>query len=214
VASADWREVKQVYVDDSLDVGMDHFLDEYNPHAQQVLLGDLLGAAARGQWDATAADRTQVATRLARSVASHGIACEANMCRNPALTQLIEAALEGTPDGAALASAYRAALTSATGTAPSPVGPLSTTLQSTASGTAPGAGRGAAPADASGPLLASPAPAASIVTGQVLETVASASASGERLPVTGQWTQLAAALLALGCVGWGWFAERRSNLGV
>lgn len=206
VTSADWREVKQVYVDDSLDLGMDQFFDRYNPHAEQVLLGNLLGAAARGQWDATAADRTQVATRLARSVASHGIACEANMCRNPALTQLVETALDGAPDGAALASAYRAALATAVGTAPSAVERLSTSGRSTAPGTAPGGG----PADALASCVATPATAAAVVTGQVLETVASASASGEPLPIPGPWTRLAAALLALGCVAWGWLSERRS----
>ena len=89
VGSDDWREIKRVYVDDSLDVGMDGFFDRYNPHAQQVLLGNLLGAASRGQWEASTADKAQVASRLARSVAAHGIACEANMCRNPALTRLI-----------------------------------------------------------------------------------------------------------------------------
>lgn len=210
VASDDWREVKQVYVDDSLDLGMDRFFDEYNPHAQQVLLGNLLGADARGQWEATAADRTQVATRLARSVARHGIACEANMCRNPALTHMIEAALEGAPDGAALAAAYRAALATATDAAPSAVEPL-TALRAHAPGAAPGAAPPIEGATGQADARLSPAaPAASLVTGQVLETVGSASASGERPPTSGRWTRLAAALLALGCVGVGWFAERRT----
>jgi cobaltochelatase CobN len=120
VGSDDWREVKQVYVDDSLGLGMDGFFDRYNPHAQQVLLGNLLGAASRGQWEASTADKAQVAARLARSVASHGIACEANMCRNPALTRLIASALEGTADGAALLDGYTRALREATTPATAP----------------------------------------------------------------------------------------------
>jgi cobalamin biosynthesis Mg chelatase CobN len=96
---------------------MDNFFDRYNPHAQQVLLGNLLGAASRGQWEASAADKAQVASRLARSVAAHGIACEANMCRNPALTHQISQALEGVADGAALLDGYTRALREAT-TAP------------------------------------------------------------------------------------------------
>jgi cobaltochelatase CobN len=121
VGSDDWREVKRVYVDDSLGLDMDGFFDRYNPHAQQVLLGNLLGAASRGQWEASTADKAQVAARLARSVVAHGIACEANMCRNPALTRLIADALEGTADGAALLDGYTRALREATTPAPAPV---------------------------------------------------------------------------------------------
>ena len=81
VSSADWGEVKRVYVEDRLGLGMDAFFDRYNPHAQQVLLANLLGAASRGQWQATSADLAQVAGRLARSAADHGAVCEAAICR-------------------------------------------------------------------------------------------------------------------------------------
>ncbi|HYE87747.1 MAG TPA: cobaltochelatase subunit CobN [Vicinamibacterales bacterium] len=130
VSSADWSEVKRVYVEDELGLGMDAFFDRYNPHAQQVLLANLLGAASRGHWQATAADLAQVAGRLARSAAAHGAVCEASICRNPALTRLVERTLGATPEGRRLAAAYRSSIdravkvpseTLTAGNAPGPV---------------------------------------------------------------------------------------------
>src|SRR5206468_11536126 len=107
VSSGDWAEVKSVYVDDTLGLDLDTFFDRYNPHAQQVLLGNLLGAASRGQWDASPADLAQVAGRLARSAADHGAVCEANICRNPGLTASVGAALANVPGGPELSAQYR-----------------------------------------------------------------------------------------------------------
>jgi cobaltochelatase CobN len=212
VTSADWREVKQVYVDDSLQLGMDRFFDTYNPHAQQVLLGNLLGVASRGQWEASAHDRTQVATRLARSAAAHGIACEAGICRNPALTRLLTEALEGTPEGAELLAGYVKALSAATAGEPAPsettVAAPSRARDATrnrAGRTAPGQGVASASAHAnlrpSGPPL---------VTGRVLESVAQPNARAPQLPthrVTVTWASLAG--VAGACLVFGWLRQGR-----
>jgi cobaltochelatase CobN len=207
VTSADWREVKQVYVDDSLQLGMDRFFDTYNPHAQQVLLGNLLGAASRGQWEASARERTQVATRLARSVAAHGIACEANICRNPALTRLLTEALEGTPAGAELLASYVKALSLATVGEPAPseitaAAPprVRGATPNRAGRTAPGQGAASASAHAnirpSGPPL---------VTGRVLESIAQPHARAPQASthsVTVSWASLAGVAAACLVVGW------------
>lgn len=165
VDSADWGEVKSVYVDDSMKLGMDAFFERYNPHAQQVVLANLLGAASRGHWNATPAELSQVASRLAKSTIDHGAVCEASICRNPALTAQVAQALEAAPNGAALADGYRASIERstqlmATGTAPS--------LTATAAAAVPAP---AALASAPPPVGAAPPPAANEVTGQVLETV-------------------------------------------
>ncbi|MDR1011846.1 MAG: cobaltochelatase subunit CobN, partial [Opitutaceae bacterium] len=102
VGTADWAEVKAVYVDDKLGLDLDAFFERHNPHAQQVLLSNLLGAAQRGHWEASAADLAQVARRLVRSAIDHGAVCEAGVCRNQALTGFIGQSLEGAPDAAAL----------------------------------------------------------------------------------------------------------------
>ena len=163
VSSADWGEVKRVYVEDRLGLGMDAFFDRYNPHAQQVLLANLLGAASRGQWQATSADLAQVAGRLARSAADHGAVCEAAICRNPALTEFVGKALDATPEGRALTEAYRAAIDRAT-RAPAAV-------PSTSTAPAPGAARPLAATAASAP------PAPPTVTGQVMEQSSTSSAA-------------------------------------
>lgn len=205
VTSADWREVKEVYVDDRMNLGMREFFDTHNPHAQQVMLGNLLGAASRGHWKATDIERAEVATALARSVAAHGIACEANLCRNPAFTEMVTQTLASVPDGAALAASYAEALASAT-TVPIPV-PTSAASSAGAADNAAGLtapGRGSpAPAPAVTPLPA-PAASSSVVTGRVMEPVSDTGASdsaranhvGPRLPV------LAFTAMALLLAGW------------
>ena len=229
VGSDDWREIKRVYVDDSLDVGMDGFFDRYNPHAQQVLLGNLLGAASRGQWEASTADKAQVAARLARSVAAHGIACEANMCRNPALTRLIAESLEGTADGAALLDGYtralRAATTATTSAAPDgtasegektsalPVGLPKGVIPNRVGRTAPGQGQGRASASASASASSSRAAATkrgSVVTGRLMETVAQSTAPSHSRRSN---SESMASLLLIGisavCVILGWLRQAR-----
>ena len=106
VSSADWAEVKAVFLDDKFDLAMDEFFDQHNPYAEQMLLTNLLGAAQRGHWQATAEELAQVAERIVESVAAHGPACEANQCRNPAMTEFIGEALATLPDAAPLLAAY------------------------------------------------------------------------------------------------------------
>jgi cobaltochelatase CobN len=119
VTSSDWDEVKAVFVDDKFGLDMDRFFDRANPHAQQVMLSNLLGAADRGHWQASQADLEQIATRLATSVRDHGPACEAGQCRNSRLTAMLEKLLSGSAAGRALASRYRSELRRAT-SAPGP----------------------------------------------------------------------------------------------
>jgi len=115
VSSDDWAEVKSVFVDDKFELGMDAFFDQANPFAHQMLMTNLLGAAQRGQWEATAEELAQIAARLAQSVAEHGPACEANQCANPAMTEFVETALSSLPDAAPLMAGYASAISAATG---------------------------------------------------------------------------------------------------
>lgn len=110
VSSADWSEVKSVYVDDKLQLNMNEFFEKYNPYSQQVLLANLLGAASRGHWQATPEELSQVASKLAQSVTTHGAVCEAGICRNEPLTGEIEKALGDSPEAKQLMVGYRSAL--------------------------------------------------------------------------------------------------------
>jgi cobaltochelatase CobN len=188
VSSEDWGEVKSVYVDDRLKLGMDAFFERHNPHAQQVMLANLLGAAGRGHWMATPAELSQVASRLAKSMIDHGAVCEASICRNPALTAAVASALESAPDGAALAAGYAAAVDRSTrmleaGTAPSMTAPTAVP-----------------PAAAASAAAAVPAPsAAAQVTGKVMETVGGSPAA----PITSMSLTLVGAVgLTLLLAGW------------
>lgn len=75
VSDADWAEVKAVYVDDRLGLGMDDYFEQHNPHARQHLIESLIDAMDRGAWQAGAAERLQLETALADSRARHGADC-------------------------------------------------------------------------------------------------------------------------------------------
>lgn len=113
VTSADWAEVKRVFVDDKFELDMDAFFDRANPFAHQMLMTNLLGAAQRGDWQATPEELAQIAKRLSESVIEHGPACEANQCRNQAMTEFVGKALSTLPDAAPLLEGYTAAIDSA-----------------------------------------------------------------------------------------------------
>lgn len=88
-------------------------IDWMGVQLQDKLMTNLLGAAQRGHWNASPEDLAQIAKRLAESVADHGPACEANQCRNPAMTEFIGEALESLPDAAPLMASYNAGLSRA-----------------------------------------------------------------------------------------------------
>ena len=202
VSTDDWAEVKDVFVEDRFGLGMDQFFDRHNPYAQQVLLANLLGAASRGQWEASAGDLAQVASRLARSAATHGAVCEATICRNPALTAYVEQAMAGQPGSGALMQGYRAAIARAVSDmAPDAAPP------SAAASTAPAApsASAAAPAAIAAAAAAAAPQAAPTVAGRVLETVTStAAAVAQASPLQISLVLLAAATF----IAFGWFRGR------
>ncbi len=224
VTSADWAEVKSVLVDDSFRLGLDAFFDRHNPHAQQVLLGNLLGAASRGHWEASAADLAQVAGRLARSAVAHGAVCEAAICRNSALTRQVREALSGVPGGVALAADYAASIAKVADLPAAPPMPATDPAPTAPQGLAPPA-MGSTPAHppaVAAPPLPAPAPppppaaaaaptgsteAPQQISGQVLEEVARHAdeqklvAPADRVPGI---TALVLAMLFL----LGWFRAR------
>ena len=202
VSSADWSEVKSVYVDDKLGLQLDAFFDQYNPYAQQVLLANLLGAASRGHWQASKADLAQVARRLAQSTAAHGAVCEAGICRNDELTQQIGEALKGAPDAGKLMQDYRAALEKVVTVNPADLAPAPSAAPATAPTTAP------QPA----PPAAAPQPAAPpVVQGKVLEEVSRQPAESRPASTTVPWTFVGLGAAALLFVVLGWWRQGHSQ---
>jgi cobaltochelatase CobN len=174
VTTSDWDEVKAVFVDDKFSLDMDRFFDRANPHAQQVMLANLLGAADRGHWQASKADLEQIASRMARSVADHGPACEAGQCRNNRLTVMLEDLLSATRGGSALAERYRSEIERVTNARSSSeqAGPVPGTLSAAAIAPRSQHRPSSSSAQAKAPQVASmpPAPSAQ-VTGRLMREV-------------------------------------------
>ena len=69
-----WEEVKSVYVDDSLNVGLDEFLkDSHNVHVQTNILAVMLVAIDKGFWQTDDATKQQLAEAFANNIIEKGI---------------------------------------------------------------------------------------------------------------------------------------------
>ncbi len=69
-----WEEVKSVYVDDALDIGLDEFLqDKHNVQVQTNMLAVMLVAIEKDFWQAGAATTEQLAQMFANNIIEHGI---------------------------------------------------------------------------------------------------------------------------------------------
>jgi cobaltochelatase CobN len=69
-----WEEVKSVYIDDSLNVGLDEFLKEnHNVHVQTNILAVMLVAIEKDFWQTDEATKQQLAEAFAKNIIEKGI---------------------------------------------------------------------------------------------------------------------------------------------
>ncbi len=69
-----WEEVKAVYIDDRLDLGVDTFLAEgHRRHVQSNILAIMLVAIDKGFWNADATARQQLAEQFATNIIEGGL---------------------------------------------------------------------------------------------------------------------------------------------
>lgn len=69
-----WDEVKQVYIDDKLNLGLDQFLQEgHNVHVKTNILAVMLVAAQKDFWHADQQTIEQIAEKFAALVLAHGL---------------------------------------------------------------------------------------------------------------------------------------------
>lgn len=80
-----WQRTYDVYVADSLHLGMEAFFRQANPHAMQGVLARLLEVDRQGSYRFSDSERAQLLRRYAESVRRDGMACTANTCGNAAL---------------------------------------------------------------------------------------------------------------------------------
>ncbi len=69
-----WDEVKQVYIDDKLNLGLDQFLQQgHNVHVKTNMLAVMLVAAQKDFWDTDQQTLEQIAEQFAALVLTHGL---------------------------------------------------------------------------------------------------------------------------------------------
>ena len=69
-----WQDLKAIYIDDSLELGLDEFLQEkHNVHVQSNILAVMLVAIEKGFWQANQQTQTELAEQFAKNIVEHGI---------------------------------------------------------------------------------------------------------------------------------------------
>ncbi|GLS90317.1 hypothetical protein GCM10007916_13840 [Psychromonas marina] len=69
-----WEDLKAVYIDDSLQIGLNDFLQEqHNVHVQSNILAIMLVAIEKGFWQADQQTQQQIAEQFANNIVEHGI---------------------------------------------------------------------------------------------------------------------------------------------
>ncbi|MFD2014689.1 cobaltochelatase subunit CobN [Vibrio olivae] len=69
-----WQEVKEVYMDDRYQLGLDDFLEQgHNVHVKSNMLAIMLVAIHKGFWNADQATTQQLADAFAQLVIKHGL---------------------------------------------------------------------------------------------------------------------------------------------
>ncbi len=90
-----WEEVKSVYVDDALDIGLDDFLqDKHNVQVQTNMLAVMLVAIEKDFWQADAATTEQLAQKFAANIVEHGIPGSGHTHANHPLYEFVKPLLE------------------------------------------------------------------------------------------------------------------------
>ena len=91
VKSWAWDEVKKVYVDDALDIGLDSFLEEnHNVHVKSNILAVMLVAAEKQFWDADQQTLQEIATLFARLILENGLPGSGHTTPDHAIYDFIE----------------------------------------------------------------------------------------------------------------------------
>ncbi len=104
-----WDRLYDVYVEDSLELGVREFFEEVHPQSIQEMTAVMLESARKGMWDAAPERIETLAALHAELVDRHGAGCSGFVCGNPRLRAFIADHL---PEAAA--EDYAAAMDAAT----------------------------------------------------------------------------------------------------
>ena len=89
VKASAWEQTYDVYVSDSLNLGMKAFFNTANPWAYQALTSRMLESVRKGYWRADDSITKNLAKEYAASVVEAGVTCCDNICNNPVLNQMV-----------------------------------------------------------------------------------------------------------------------------
>lgn len=69
-----WEDLKAIYIDDSLEIGLDEFLQQkHNVHVQSNILAVMLVAIEKGFWEADEQTQQELAEKFAQNIIENGI---------------------------------------------------------------------------------------------------------------------------------------------
>lgn len=90
-----WQEVKSVYIDDSLNVGLDKFLKEsHNVHVETNILAVMLVAIDKDFWQTDEATKQQLAQAFAKNIIEKGIPGSGHTHANHPIYDFVKPLLE------------------------------------------------------------------------------------------------------------------------
>lgn len=107
-----WDTVEQVYVQDSMNLGLREWFDRHNPFAWQSLTATLLESARKGYWKPSAEVLQRVVEAYASSVARHGHSGDPRTTDNAAFQDFVQKQLvsAGSDHARRLAAEWKQAL--------------------------------------------------------------------------------------------------------
>ena len=90
VGSDVWSRVHEVYMQDSLSLGLPEWFDDDNPFAYQEMMAVLLEAARKGFWDADDQALGELASRYVESLDRHGASGSVRTTHNRPFEEFVE----------------------------------------------------------------------------------------------------------------------------
>lgn len=84
-----WEDMKSVYIDDKLNLGVRKFFDEKNPYALQEMSAVMLETIRKGYWKASPETTAQIAAVHMELVEKHKPGCSGFVCNNQKLRDMI-----------------------------------------------------------------------------------------------------------------------------
>lgn len=95
VGQENWQEIKQVLIDDKLNLNLPEWMERNNPYAYQDSMAVMLEAIRKEYWHADSATRQQIAKAYAESVARHGMSGHMTSGGNKPLDGMVRQELNG-----------------------------------------------------------------------------------------------------------------------